>query len=1388
MAETYLQQPIPFWHVSAHEGHAWNELADVVAKVCAGILVPLTQALIPRPPPWVAELCRSVDWAWAWTHWDRHVGSALPHIRADRMTWSMSSASSQLTAEELIPVQSQWSPVADHSPSFELKILTVNMNSLQGKHRFMEEQFVCEGVQVVCLQETKSRDDFFETFEFYRFATEPEQAWGVAIWIRKWFRCSTGLHRVQRSDIVQLTATPRCLTVVVSLPGCKIFVASMHLPQQGRADREREQVYDTLEKDLTEHSGADIFVIGCDANARVPPDCHPVTGSVRCDQPDAAGWQLVRFLQKHCLFLPTTWHEIHQGESATWKHARSGSSRIDYVAIGGSSGLHHCQSWVDYSMDMLNVNDDHFPLVLKGCFYGDVTADGEYALRRVNYDRLKILSPDGRKLMADALATYEPPEWNVHPDDHALHLQRFLWRVLDEHFTVPASAPRSRYISDVVWSCRQRCVLFKKRTRRFKESYVADLSELAVRQWRDHGTSDIYLACKCAFLKELFGAAIKFATSWAKNRIKQDRRESVRSWLASLQHLPGYKILGALRQFGLGSRRKKKQRAPPPGIKSAQGAWICGRADLDSAWLKFFGDMEAGTILPTTTFLDAAGVRQSTAAEDLTFDLAALPTLFEIEQAFRSMVSGKACGLDLLPPEVFKANPQKLARAYLPLMMKSCLQLVQPLAWTGGVLFELYKGSGAHQLQENHRSIFLASCAGKSLHKILRAKVNDAIGGTLDGLHCGSRKHAPVTLPALAVQLLCRQHKAQNQSFGVFLLDVKCAYYSIVREVAIGGVESDRQVEQLFHRFQLSGMDIATLKEIIRNGGTMVEAGLREHLTAIVRSTYSYTWFVTRHGSHERLCHTVAGSRPGANFADLVFAFIYARILQNLRDAVSAQDAALRVGFSGIRSLWASPGRRHVEEVCVDASWADDTAAVAGNAGPDKMMEDLLFTASTLMDQCCRFGLRPNLKRGKCAMLVAIRGAGSRACRLKHFHGGRATIEVPSSRGDPYTVHVEAQYDHLGTMLDRDGHLEAEARRRLSRAAAAFEGSRKLLLQSRFVHFEDRVSLFRSLVSSTIFNLELWCCHGKAWETFSQGYVAIARRLLAGMCSQEHYVRMGPGEVYFRTGLLPLHILAATKRLGFLCSLARTGNNVTWAIIQTEGAWARQVVDDLRWLCRWCPSSWPDVGPEQWAQWWLIFCERAAWLKQCTKRAARNWAQYEHQRAAARVFLRDCAIYTVGRIASRPCVPSEIRWCCAPCQRTFSTGAGLGAHFKKLHGRQAAYRFYAEGSVCMACGTDFFSTRRLLMHLKVTPKCCDKLAAAGRRRTEAQHGLRWRRSRDDFVLCPPQRVGQPLPVPDGHPTDRKWIDVPDMEVAYQQTLDWLVGYDGDNFAEVHAGI
>ena len=104
---------------------------------------------------------------------------------------------------------------------------------------------------------------------------------------------------------------------------------------------------------------------------------------------------------------------------------------------------------------------------------------------------------------------------------------------------------------------------------------------------------------------------------------------------------------------------------------------------------------------------------------------------------------------------------------------------------------------------------------------------------------------------------------------------------------------------------------------------------------------------------------------------------------------------------------------------------------------------------------------------------------------------------------------------------------------------------------------------------------------------------------------------------------------------------------------------------------------------------------------------------------------------------------------CRVCQRNFKSKGGLGAHFFKVHKRQATYRAVAHGSICKACGVQYWTGPRLMTHLRDAPWCVSRLLSAGLRVQEPLHGMgsrKWRQSVvEQFTPAPTKQIKQPLP-------------------------------------------
>ena len=124
---------------------------------------------------------------------------------------------------------------------------------------------------------------------------------------------------------------PRLAAVLMKLDNVLILLISAHLPHQQRPPAERQEVVELLDATLTANAGADIVLIGIDANARLPTDVPGCTGDLVFGQPDDFGESLIPLLLRHGLSVPSLYSDVHEGPSHTWKHAKGSLSRIDFV-------------------------------------------------------------------------------------------------------------------------------------------------------------------------------------------------------------------------------------------------------------------------------------------------------------------------------------------------------------------------------------------------------------------------------------------------------------------------------------------------------------------------------------------------------------------------------------------------------------------------------------------------------------------------------------------------------------------------------------------------------------------------------------------------------------------------------------------------------------------------------------------------------------------------------------------------------------------------------------------------------------------------------------------------------------------------------------------------
>ncbi|CAE7257034.1 unnamed protein product [Symbiodinium sp. CCMP2592] len=1327
-------------HIKSHVGNAWNELADCIAKSAmqgcstfAEATEPAVRAFLQQDISWLRVELAAARTGSLWLENGGVCWNEQPYPPSD------------LTPGELVPTADQLPHQAsDRHVEFSMQTCTYNVQGLGGNHRYMEEQFAHHDFGVVFLQETKQQGGHCNSQRYYRLASDAQIHWGTAIWLRRrgGFISVNGDPVIPaKENIKVIHQEPRMLAIAIQIGRSRLGLISAHCPHASKS-QERDLFMQQFEKLCGRLRDCSLLLCGVDLNGRVPPNQPQVTGALEAEEPDATGRRFVEILGNSGVWIPSTFPTLHEGTTTTYVHPSGTESRIDYIGAGGRARIVEARSWVCSDIDNCSPNEDHSAVALQVCGQLPLQGDGR-RLRKERFDVDKLWTENGRKELTMACESFVQPSWQEHPDRHCQNIQQHLVQHLRHHFGQQPTHGRASYIPEEVWTLRQRknCLRWRSRERR---TIWRRLQRLAFQRWK-HGESaaDEATCWAQATIYEVVAAAIRFATGRIKRIIAQAKDAFLRG-VAAEGHQGVSAIMQRVKAAGLGAKAKRSfGRTLPRLLHPRTGVEAASATDRDDLWLEYFGAQEEGVVMSTDTFIK----RCSEWKEDRNFDWNwnDLPSVREIESVMRRTKRGKAPGLDQLPSDIFAACPAALARLYHPLFVKTLLNGRQPLQWRGGVLYEAYKRSGHAWLPENHRSLYISSFAGKALHKAMRAKTEAGVNALLHPLHCGTRQGLPVLYPSLYVVTHLRRCAQGKRNAAAVFIDTRAAYYRVVRELVVGDLRSDHDVEKLFHRFGLDGDDVKEMLQLIREGGMMTVADISSPVQAAARDFLKFTWFSTRFTRGDRICEAAAGSRPGASWADCIFAFLYARVLYKIQEVISGEDLGVVLPCN----MDAGPFECHPEQraTCLtelmDSTWADDSAYILEDESPRGLLLRTQRVLSIVLTTFRSHGLDPNLKRHKTSMVLRLCGPGSRAARHEFFGSGKAVLKIPDLGEE---VHVVLHYKHLGAMLDATASMKQECRHRTALATAAYEDAKDLLLQNRAVSLPTRTDLYQTAVVSTYHNLALWVPEGETWQKLCDGFSRITRRLLHHSMRPEDLWRLPPPLVHWTTGCWPLPFFARRARLSLLTALARNGPPPLWAMLQLEGTWCEVLREDLKWLITGAPEGWPKVNESEWPTWVHLMRDCPARVKRLTrKRLCEDFQSFKEN-----AILRACHWQMYRDVAEEESTPhGGVIWLCRICDRTYRNKAALGVHFFKAHGRCAEYRSYVEGTLCRACNKEFWTSGRLEDHLRAAKKCLRVLQKRFQPRQTVLPGYGSRRRKQNeiekFTPAAPTQLDEPLP-------------------------------------------
>ena len=1211
---------------------------------------------------------------------------------------------------------------------FKISFASANVSTLgvgsrghAGKLDYIQGQFVNFHLNFLGVQEARTKEGTIHKGNILRLCSGPDGKFlGVELWcnLAQPFAFLHGRPQFLKStDFQVLHRDPRCLLVSVRHSLWEAYILVGHAPHSGTPLAHRALWWNALHAILLTCKPETPIVALLDANAG-PGECD-FTHVLGPGFAHTSGTPLLRnFLDTFGLCLPST-SALHTGPRHTWTAPDGDSFHcIDFVAVP-HSWLPWCQ-WSQSLEDFdLNVtHEDHLPVGLEIGWTSSVTCKTERSTNAVPaFDRGSI----GKVDLTSMLSQNGGFAWNTDIEQHVDGLNHIFISALKQHCPKPPQAPKKPFIDQVSWQLRHRKLRLRKVVRQVSQRLDHETLSRVFSSWKAaHGgvgteaeplleASFHYgTMLRCSGLRVV--AQLWITCRRLKKQLQTSKKQVLANRIEGLQALTSASdILRTLRPFVGSSNAKNKGPRPLPFVRDADGYPCASHDESVDRWIDFFMQMEGGQRIetPEQRRLWIQNLHEHT-ADHLDVNVQEVPTLVELEAAFRRVKKGKATGPDHLPSELFHAFPATLARQCYSVLLKIALQGQECLMHKGGTLVPLWKGKGDQSLCSSYRSILLSSHFGKSLHRTLRLKQADVYEAFIHSQQLGGRRRTPVTLGAHQARAFLRHHRQEGRPTALLFLDLTEAFYRVVRPLALSGTLDDEVLAAMAQRLHLDENVISELHDLLCQPGAIENAQLPEHAQRAIRAIHCDTHFSLR-GQMDR-CRTTLGTRPGDAYADVVFGYLWARVLHRLQDQLVEIDLCESVPVEHAPKWFGSgPSVPSSFAPFIGPCWCDDLCVCVSSHNLESLQNKIATVSGMLLDLCRTHGMTPNLQKGKTELMFSARGPGQKAFRHKWF-GADSTGTFPViGEAEMYHLPLVGHYRHLGGFLHHSGDMKLEVRRRMALAHQTFSQHRKLLLQNLAIPLRKRVDLFRCLVMSRfLYATESWILHDQKTKDFVHAAIV---RLYKRLLKLPADARVTDEWIFVQTGLPSPAVLLRVSRLRYLRTLFATGETANWGVLNLDTQWNSLIEDDLVWMFEQLWNSSPLGDPRAHLPQWIDFLRwHPGYWKRLVSRAmkhhiAQNAKVFQVQQAHQEIFnmLREHGLTVPCVTFNKPL--SDKVFGCMSCKLACRSRAGEGAHMFKTHGITNPIRKLFQTTQCAICLKDYHSFGRLKHHLLRSEGC-----------------------------------------------------------------------------------
>jgi len=279
----------------------------------------------------------------------------------------------------------------------------------------------------------------------------------------------------------------------------------------------------------------------------------------------------------------------------------------------------------------------------------------------------------------------------------------------------------------------------------------------------------------------------------------------------------------------------------------------------------------------------------------------------EVENAIKSLKTGKSAGNDNIPAELLKSGGNSVVDILTAICNKIWETGEWPEAWTQSLIITLPK-KGNLQLCQNYRTISLISHASKVMLKVILKRLQPQAENIIAEEQAGFRKGRSTIEQIFNLRLLCEKHLEQQKDLFHVFIDFKKAF------------------DRVWHDALWA---------------TMKKFNIGKKLINSIQQLYSRaTSAVMAQGTTGKWFHTSVGVRQGCLLSPTLFNIFLEEIMN---DALEDHSGTISIGGRSITNL----------------RFADDIDGIAGTE------QELASLVKRLDESSTRYGMEISAEKTK---------------------------------------------------------------------------------------------------------------------------------------------------------------------------------------------------------------------------------------------------------------------------------------------------------------------------------------------------------------------------------------------------------------------------------------